>query len=70
MPIIELDVEVYCEECGQGICHLVTVDRGTRLHIAPCDRCMAAAKEQGYDQGYDEASDEEQTNAIRLEMEV
>jgi hypothetical protein len=53
----EENIDCYCE-CGEPICDLVTVkdtDRGRspRFIIQPCEKCIKAAKEEGYDEGYD-----------------
>lgn len=59
MPIVEVDIQVYCETCGAGICHLSTGKRdhrgNTGLHVAPCTACMKNERDAGYEEGYEKA---------------
>ena len=36
---VELEVEVYCSECGAGLCYGTGVKNGTDLHVDPCPTC-------------------------------
>lgn len=52
MPTLELDFEVYCDECGKGLCDQSTegrtIRRGTPfISVAPCRTCTNAAYELG-----------------------
>jgi len=65
MPTIEIDIELYCETCGEGICALGTAThrRGQPcFRIDACETCTsradAAGYERGYSEGYDKAKDE------------
>jgi hypothetical protein len=55
MPIITTDVdfEVWCS-CGKGLCNQVTVTTKqghTAVIVEPCQHCLEAAYDEGYDQG-------------------
>jgi len=55
-PEFEFEFEVYCGRCGSGMCHLADADyqhrRDPRITIEPCEKCLEASKEEGYDKGY------------------
>ena len=53
MPSI--DFEVFCAECGEGLCGLTSVgDRnGVKLTVGPCPKCLEGSKEEGYESGYE-----------------
>jgi hypothetical protein len=58
MPTIEVDVEVWCAECGAGLCNQTTVESSSRkrgLHVMPCKRCSERIKEEGFNEGFAEA---------------
>lgn len=48
----ELQFEVFCAQCGKGLCGL-TVVRGDRVEVDPCPRCQESARDKGYDEGYE-----------------
>jgi hypothetical protein len=61
MPDAVVNIEIYCERCGAGICSnaTFTIHRGLpTFMIAPCDKCMRDAEDEGYDKGYDDAKAE------------
>ena len=69
MPEIEVNIELYCAQCGAGICGLgvATITRGVpSFRIDPCEKCIGKADEKGYDRGWDEgysrAKEEGRTN--------
>ena len=51
MPLIYF--EVYCANCGGGLCKLTTVDErsGIKLEIKPCPKCLKDAESDGFDKG-------------------
>lgn len=58
MPSIEVDVEieVYCEKCGAGLCGQTTAVRTHRrglpaFRVQPCQACLDAAENRGYEDG-------------------
>ena len=57
MPTVESDVqiefEVFCADCGAGLCGSTTVKRGTIVEVSPCSDCMKKAQEVSYSSGYD-----------------
>ena len=61
---IDVDFEVYCAECGAGLCNGSDTDtgrRGPRVNVAPCECCLDAAHTKGYEEGL--AEHEEAQNA-------
>lgn len=61
MPTFDVDFEVYCAECDEGLCRNAETDYtnkgGLLLNVTPCQRCLDAAKQDGRDEaaeGYDE----------------
>ena len=32
MPTMEIDFEVYCQKCGEGMCYNTTIERGNDLN--------------------------------------
>jgi hypothetical protein len=63
MPDIEVDIELFCARCGEGICNNATAKR-TRIRsqpcfeIEPCEKCLSNAEDKGYQRGYEEAQNE------------
>jgi hypothetical protein len=62
MPDITVEIELYCSECGAGICNNGTERTRPSLwskaapgfDVTPCDKCMDNKHEEGYQKGYDE----------------
>ena len=61
MPEIEVtvvgsvDIELYCEKCGEGICAngTATLTRGHPcFRIDPCEKCLSTERNIGYEEGY------------------
>jgi hypothetical protein len=52
MPTMQVDFEVWCNECGAGLCNVTTVD-GTSIKVDPCEKCLAAARDEGHGEGYE-----------------
>lgn len=51
MPLLYF--EVFCANCGNGLCKLTTVDErsGVKLEITPCPECLKNAESNGFNQG-------------------
>jgi hypothetical protein len=51
MPLIYF--EVYCANCGKGLCNRTTVDErnGVKLEIKPCPECLKNAETAGFNKG-------------------
>lgn len=51
MPLIYF--EVYCANCGGGLCKHTTVDEksGVKLEIEPCPECLKTAENDGFNKG-------------------
>ena len=41
--MVEIDIPVYCGNCGRGICHLVSVHNGS-FEVVPCEWCVSDFK--------------------------
>jgi len=54
---VDVDFEVRCDECGNGLCGITNVD-GNSIHVGPCEKCLEEAKQEGHDEGYNEGYDE------------
>jgi hypothetical protein len=50
---VDVEVEVWCGTCGDGLCRTVNV-RGNSITVSPCERCIEDAKRDGYNSGYDD----------------
>jgi hypothetical protein len=67
MPEVNVDVEVYCAACGEGLCGQTESTTGRQrdqpqFRVDPCQRCLDAADEEGYTRGYDDRQGEEETD--------
>ncbi len=61
MPDIAVNIELYCERCGAGICGnaTATARRGQPcFQVEPCDKCLSVEDDKGYARGYDDARKE------------
>jgi len=53
MPAVEVEVEVYCARCGEGLCNQSEFRPPRRymgtgaIIVAPCERCMEAEYDRG-----------------------
>lgn len=56
MPLIYF--EVYCADCGEGLCKFTTVDErcGVKLEVKPCPKCLKEAEIKGLDKGFARSS--------------
>lgn len=53
---ITIDIEVYCDKCGNGLCgqtrHVTTRKRNAHaFRVMPCEKCIEDAKEDGRNGG-------------------
>ena len=53
MPSLTVELTVYCNRCGVGICHNVEIDKAMNIKIDPCDACLDAEYDRGYSDGYE-----------------
>jgi flavoprotein len=56
MPTLPMEFEVYCATCGAGLCSNCTEGRTTNrgmpfISVDPCEKCLDAARDEGYSQG-------------------
>ena len=58
---VSIEIEVFCNVCGYGLCHETETKNFHRdtptIYVNPCYHCLEKAKEEGYDEGYDEGFD-------------
>ncbi len=62
MPTLELDFEVFCAECGEGLCNSTKEGKTPRrnmpfIEVGLCPPCIERIKGEAYQQGYDEGFD-------------
>ncbi len=50
---VDVEVTLLCSECGDEL--TVYASRYAEIRLDPCERCLGAAKEEGYECGKDEA---------------
>ena len=56
MPVIEfktdveVKVEVWCDNCGTGLCRSTQV-KGESLYVEACPKCVEMASDEGYEAG-------------------
>jgi Zn finger protein HypA/HybF involved in hydrogenase expression len=48
MPLIQADVEIWCEECGHGLCALVRIE-GNNIFIPRCPFCAGKGVKRDMD---------------------
>ena len=65
MPGIEVEVEIFCGGCGEGLCNQTTAGRTNgrgqpMFTVDPCQTCMDAAKDEGHTEGYNERAEEDE----------
>lgn len=56
MPSFEVEFEVFCGSCGEGLCQQSVGENtraGLKVTVQPCEECLKKAKEKGYDEGWD-----------------
>jgi Zn-finger nucleic acid-binding protein len=56
-----IDFEVWCNDCGTGLCAATTVvirSGGVHIMIDSCPKCCGAAHDEGRDEGYEDGYDE------------
>lgn len=57
MPEVTIDVEVYCADCGEGLCSQTESVRSYRrgepqFRVEACKRCLEVTRDEGYEEGY------------------
>ena len=62
-PEIEVNIDVYCAKCGDGLCNQTEVVRAylrgdPEFRVSPCETCLQAARDEAYDRGRDEGFEE------------
>ncbi len=65
MPQVQIEIEVYCADCGAGLCnHTEFVETRTRnmpsFRVMACTKCLEIARDEGRLAGREEAADEAQ----------
>ena len=65
MPTMNVEFEVFCGTCGEGLCNQSeTDDRGRypAIRVEVCPKCLKAAKEEAYDEGYEQGMNDNESN--------
>ena len=60
MPYFEVTFEVFCARCGAGLCNQSDTRtsynrREPQVTVEPCEQCLSAADDKGYERGFEEA---------------
>lgn len=56
---VSLDFEIWCEDCGAGLCDTVSEGKyGRGFQLPPCQRCMDEHGTEKYNVGYEEGLEE------------
>jgi predicted RNase H-like nuclease (RuvC/YqgF family) len=68
---IDVEFEVYCAECGDGLCNQSRTDNTQRrgepfVSVEPCKKCLDKARENSYDEGHD--SQDNEISELRSEV--
>lgn len=63
MPAIEIDIEVFCDKCGEGLCNQTSVGHTTKrgqpyFSVEPCKKCLKNIEEESYKKGYEDCQKE------------
>lgn len=66
MPILELEFEVFCANCGAGLCNQTTTknadysysSRRAYINVEPCENCLQDARNDGYDEGHSKGQED------------
>ena len=60
MPKAVATFEVYCSECGAGLCRNAANRKYEEnvIDISPCEACIKSARDEGYEEGYKEGVEE------------
>lgn len=58
MPEIEVNIEILCGRCGAGLCNQTTASKTFNRRepvfiVEPCEKCLNAAEDKGYEKGCD-----------------
>ena len=60
MPEVRVDIEVWCDSCGEGLCSESRGGQGS-IHVNACEKCMDTAVEEAVDEaqsaGYAEGTE-------------
>lgn len=55
MPSIDVEIEVYCDRCGAGLCgdtNVINKRNQSAFSVSPCSRCLEREYDLGYNKGY------------------
>lgn len=57
MPEVTVNIEIYCDKCGAGLCNQSTfvktrVREEPSFRVQPCEKCMDEARDEGYQDGH------------------
>ena len=62
MPEIEVNIEIYCADCGNGLCHVTHTSKSRRgepeFHVGLCSSCIDKIKDAVYWEGYEKGIEE------------
>lgn len=53
MPSVTVDIEVYCDRCGKGLCRN-SYGGDAKITVDPCSYCESAVEDEAHDSAYDD----------------
>jgi len=65
MPTLDLTFEVFCGNCGAGLCNNSTEGHNSHsqyISVEPCQVCLDSKYEEGIDDGYQKCKEETEEN--------
>ena len=57
MPEVRVEIEVWCDDCGEGLCSISRGEFGG-VRVGACPKCIDQAYDNGHDEGYEKARHE------------
>ena len=62
MPYAEINIEIYCAECGEGLCNQTNFAKTRHrnepsFRVQPCKKCLDNARNEGYEAAQEEAAE-------------
>ena len=58
MPMVSVEIQVWCGTCGAGLCNQTTEHTGRGgpgVDVEVCEKCVGVARDSGYNEGYEVA---------------
>lgn len=62
----QISFEVWCAQCGAGLCHN-TEETAGGLKVAPCEDCLEIERRTAFDDGYESGQDDYECPETEME---